>query len=518
MTLPAPTSYAHRVRYLPLALVLSYLTLTVLIFAFGPWQYPVADGVRLYGFLVLAHVALAVGYLTASRRAPLHVVTNDAVTRLVKVCLIVTLVLLVPTSLLNTGSVVPNMLAGILDPGAAYARSIELRSERPVLTLVAYVRILVGPLLFLFFPLLVVYWSLLSARVRLSGSLALGFIVATYIAMGVNKGIADLLGLFPALVLTAYFAGKLVVTQGQWARVAAGWLIAVLLFLWFFAGTQMTRAGSASQYGSLPAGVVKASTPIASPTATPVAVSPVAVSPSAAATPTQGGDASSSPVAPLPTPVPTTTTPTFPGGQSRISVNYDNVLLRYLPSGPLRTGVVGLSSYVTQGYYALYLSLNKPFVPMFGVGHSLFLTQQAVRITGNEQIGRLSYPKRIEEDGWDALGLWSSIYPWIASDVSFPGTIVVVFLIGRLFALAWFDALAGRNPFAYGMLAQFAVMLLYFPANNQTSQFGEGFTAFWSILVAWLITRNRAWPVFSRRTAVQRGSPAPTAGVPSDSD
>jgi hypothetical protein len=184
--------------------------------------------------------------------------------------------------------------------------------------------------------------------------------------------------------------------------------------------------------------------------------------------------------------------------------------VRYLPSGAMRTGTVALSFYLTHGYYGLYLSLEKPFVPMFGVGHSLFLTQQAVRVTGNEQIGKLSYPRRIEEDGWDALGLWSSIYPWIASDVSFPGTVLVVFLIGRLAALAWFDCLSGRNPFAYGMLAQFAMMFLYFPANNQTSQFGEGFTAFWGILIAWLVTRNRTLPVLSRTKTVQIGSPLGT--------
>jgi hypothetical protein len=127
---------------------------------------------------------------------------------------------------------------------------------------------------------------------------------------------------------------------------------------------------------------------------------------------------------------------------------------------------------------------------MFGVGNSLFLTQQAVRITGNQEIAARSYPSRIQADGWDALGRWSSIYPWIASDVSFPGTIVVVFLIGRYLAIAWFDALSSRSPFAFAMVAQFAIMLFYFPANNQTSQFGEGFTAFWGILIAWLLTRN----------------------------
>jgi hypothetical protein len=173
-------------------------------------------------------------------------------------------------------------------------------------------------------------------------------------------------------------------------------------------------------------------------------------------------------------------------------------LLRVLPKS-LRTTAVGATSYLTQGYFALYLSLKEPFVPMFGVGNSFFLTQQAVRITGNNQIAGMSYPSRIQKYGWDALGRWSSIYPWIASDVSFPGAIVVVFLIGRFFAIAWFDALSSRNPFAFGMVALFAIMLFYFPANNQTTQFGEGFTAFWGILAAWLLTRNGLIFAFSRK-------------------
>src|SRR5439155_11424922 len=213
----------------------------------------------------------------------------------------------------------------------------------------------------------------------------------------------------------------LLLSKARWATVAAGWLLAVALFAWFFGATQSTRAGSASEYGSLPA---------------------------ASSRPTSG-IANAPPSDPASAP-----TATYPTGVKAISVDYEHPLIRSLPSF-LRTAVVGATSYLTQGYYALYLSLNEPFVPMFGVGNSIFLTQQAVRVTGNQDIARMSYPSRIESDGWDALGRWSSIYPWIASDVSFPGTIVVVFLIGRLFALAWFDALSARNPFAFGMVGQF---------------------------------------------------------------
>ena len=116
--------------------------------------------------------------------------------------------------------------------------------------------------------------------------------------------------------------------------------------------------------------------------------------------------------------------------------------------------------------------------------------RRAARITGDSEILELPYPVRIEKYGWDAQALWSSIYPWIASDVSFPGTILVVFLIGRLFAQSWLDTLRRENPFGIVMFSQLLIMLFYFPANNQLLQSGEGFTAFWVTLFIWWRTRR----------------------------
>jgi hypothetical protein len=147
---------------------------------------------------------------------------------------------------------------------------------------------------------------------------------------------------------------------------------------------------------------------------------------------------------------------------------------------------------VTQGYYGLSLALDEPFVPMFGVGNSMFLYSNAVKITGDSRIANLPYPVRVERSrGWGAYETWISIYPWLASDVSFPGTIVVVFLIGRLFAMTWLDTLRGENPFAVAMLAQLIVMLFYFPANNQMLQAGEALTGFYGVMILWLVTRQR---------------------------
>jgi hypothetical protein len=151
-----------------------------------------------------------------------------------------------------------------------------------------------------------------------------------------------------------------------------------------------------------------------------------------------------------------------------------------------------LIDYITHGYYGLYLSLEEPFVPMFGIGNSMFLYFNAVKITGDETILDRPYPVRVEQHHpWLAYGKWHSIYPWIASDVSFPGTILVVFFIGRLFAMAWLDTLKGENPFAVAVLAQFVIMLFYFSANNQVLGSGEAFFGFYGLLIIWFLNRKK---------------------------
>jgi hypothetical protein len=300
------------VLYFPLAFFFVYLNFTVVLFAFGPWRYPVADGRALYGFLMLAHFALAAGYLSARWNVPGTSFSRAAVSRLVTLCLVVTLVLIVPTSLLDTGRPIPNVITGVLHPGVAYARSLELRSERAFIY-VSYIRIVLGPFLFLLFPLLVTYWQDVTNRIRIVGSIAVAAGATISIAEGVNKGLADLLALFAILALTAYFSRKLRLSRIRWIAVAVGWLVASGLFVAYFGATQATRAGSASAYGSLPAAAASPSSVAPpSPMASPGMPTP---SPTATPRPTATPSPTSTP-APTVTPDPgllATPDPTVPG-------------------------------------------------------------------------------------------------------------------------------------------------------------------------------------------------------------
>ncbi|NLW13527.1 MAG: hypothetical protein GX037_03190 [Trueperella sp.] len=305
-----------------------------------------------------------------------------------------------------------------------------LREEKgPFANLVEYIRMLCGPWLALLLPLTVYYWRDISKTQRALSVSAILFHASTYLATGTNKGLFDLLLIIPSVMLAAHFSGRYRVRFEK--KIVAIVLVSLLsaFAIWFFTKGQYNRPGH--------------------PGVIPIVYSKL-------------------------------------GMQADVS----NPFIRYIP-GELKYGLIALSNYLTQGYYGLYLSLEQPFVASYGIGHSAFLLRNVATLTGTPSLMDRPYPFRIEPYGWHPFINWHTIYPWLASDVSFPGTIIIVFFIGRLAAAAWLDSIRGANPFALGALAQFVIMLFYFPANNQTLQTGEAWMSFWGLLLLWKTTRRK---------------------------
>ncbi|HMH43264.1 MAG TPA: hypothetical protein VK557_07270 [Pyrinomonadaceae bacterium] len=417
-----------KIRYVPIVFFQIYLALTVFLFVFGPWHWPIVNGLKLYVFLALAHLALFLGYRSVIHREPTVYSGKWKIERIVLVALIAHLLLLIPTSSFRSGSALPDVFGGLADPGLAYETSNRFRSEGGGSA--EYIRIVLGPLLFLLLPLTVLYWHRLKVLVKALSAFAIFGFLAIYLAIGTNKALADFVLLTPCLIFAGYMTGALRLNRTFKIVAIAFSTLAFILFITFFSSTMVSRMKGESQVSSF--------------------------------------------------------------GRLGISADSDNFLVRDLPEKQ-RPAVIALTSYLTQGYYAVYLALDEPFVPMFGVGNSLFLSHNAARITGNDEIEWMPYPMRLSR--WDGWGNWSTIYPWIASDVSFPGTIVVVFLIGRFFGLAWLDTIEGSNPFAVGVFAQFLIMLFYFSANNQALQTGEALSSFVGVFALWLFTRKRIAPI-----------------------
>jgi hypothetical protein len=94
--------------------------------------------------------------------------------------------------------------------------------------------------------------------------------------------------------------------------------------------------------------------------------------------------------------------------------------------------------------------------------------------------------------GWREGNQWHTLYTWLASDVTFVGVPLIIFLMGRILAQSWIDAVAKASPYAVVLFALLTIAVFYASANNQVLQTSETVTVFWAVLVLWLSGRRKA--------------------------
>jgi len=438
-----------------------YLNATLIVFVSGFWPWPLQNWMPVVSYLIAAHMCLLGGFVFAAGIAPGQP-TGDLVTnRVLWAVIVVNLFLLVPTTVSRTGELVPDLVRAWRDYGEVYVASLALRASRT--HVVEYVRILIGYLIIPLVPLVVFYWHDMSRPMRALGAFTVVWTVALGFAMGINKPIAELAG----MVLVFGVARRLSTLSPRPARGRINYmLIAAAVTAAFglsFYRSQTERLGETKGRTAYTIG------------------SPV---PDKYVRPKNTAD------------------PSAPEGRARtrsqvIQARRDFPLVESLPL-PVVVFLERGALYLTQGYYALGLALELPWQPTWGVGHSFFTIDNAARWF--PAVLSRPYPMRIEAFGWDAYRSWSSFYPWVASDLSFAGTLVLMFMIGLGTGVSWRDTLNGASPFAVAAFGCFLVVILYLPANNQMLQFGEGWTATWGILAAWLLVRRRMGPGLHRAT------------------
>lgn len=180
-----------------------------------------------------------------------------------------------------------------------------------------------------------------------------------------------------------------------------------------------------------------------------------------------------------------------------ISVDYSNPFITVMPNWgkPL---VILLSSYLTQGYYALGIALDLPFHWTFGFGNSK-LAWGIASFFGLDGVNVASYPGQLETMGWDSSVRWHTLYLWLASDITFPGVILAMLMIGRMLSAAMSDTLRHANP--YGVVVAYLLLqlVLYAPANNQVLGFEAPVIALVICTPLWILTRLRSCVASSRR-------------------
>ena len=176
-----------------------------------------------------------------------------------------------------------------------------------------------------------------------------------------------------------------------------------------------------------------------------------------------------------------------------IYLNKDSVVFKYMPAG-IYMLLIAVSSYLCQGYYGMSLSLRLPWKPGYGVGHSMAIMNllgDAVKVPHEN-----TYQFRATEFGWQEGVQWHTMYSWFANDVSYIGVILIMFIIGIVFAMAYRDAVQTNNPYAKLVTYYMMLMAFFIPCNNQLFQSTYTMFAFIFSLLLWLTTRGRKQYVF----------------------
>ncbi|HWW04948.1 hypothetical protein [Collimonas sp.] len=421
------TSFKNLIKlFLPIIFFEFYLNLSVFLFAFGPWPWPVTNPVELYAYLLSAHFLLFLGYYSGLKKAIRKpIMVNNKEINWLKISLIANILLLVPTSYSRSGSIIPDILFGLSSPGEAYQNAVERSFSGGIWVAIEYLRILISPILAFTFPFIIATWRDRTKFERIACVFIVFFNIAIYVSIGTNKAIVDTVLLFPWLIALAIISGNLILTKRRTIYLSSAGLGGLFLAFLFFGYGQINRGGGVASGRNF-------------------------------------------------------------GPPINIDADSTNWLTASLPD-MYQIYVESLIRYLCQGYYALSRALLLDFDTTFGVGHSMFLVRNVESLLGITDLASRSYPARLEQaEDWGMLTLWDSIYPWIASDVGFFGALLIVFLIGRYFAMTWIYSIRDADKISILLFSYFIIILLYFPANNQLMQNGESCIGFYFTFIIWI--------------------------------
>ncbi len=149
--------------------------------------------------------------------------------------------------------------------------------------------------------------------------------------------------------------------------------------------------------------------------------------------------------------------------------NLSHPLLFWCQSDKLKYDVCELLLYFTQGFYGLSLAFQVPFEWSFMLGSVRGLNSIISQIFSFvPDMVELTYPLRAGvKFGVDGLANWYTIFPWLASDLSFVGALIYMAVIAWLFMRCWIQSVEYDNPIAFTLLVLLMIQYAFLIANNQ---------------------------------------------------
>lgn len=463
----------------PVTVGVAFSMLTYLNFVFGIWEFPFRHDLRLAAGVLLLNVAMIVGFVVGVRKVPSRTPTLERrrraigrqatrllVDRVFRVALIVTLATFVPRLIiagqlydLQTMAFLEKVQTGWEDAYAVYKMN-QYDGPPGLWKYVNYACVATAFIAWLYTPLAILLWKRLSTVVKIFTFIFWMCVALSAVIQGRNFGIFDLV----VQILVAYLVRSRIVEAG--ARESP-----------VKRGVDMTAPNSginARNTQAMRRRQIRGGRRIRPLIATAVGLVALGLyfaNTMRSRVSDQYADA-------------------LPLGSYWVGI--DNSHPAWLACPELfRPFFATFSQYVSHGYVGLAMGMDTPFESTMGLGGSHLLISNAQQMFGIDLLP-LTYQYKIFLDtGYDPYITWHTAYLWLANDVSMLGVPFVLFVLMFVFGSCWRDFLHSGNLFAFLQMSCMGTFFVFISANNQIAGSFRTLFAFWVLLLAWLLTRDR---------------------------
>lgn len=422
----------------PMIILQLYLSVVVLLYIFGPWEWPTHKPILFYSLLLLYQLAFGMGYLLSIKKKS-NIKNNFSKKSLMtylRVMIVLNLIYTIINYMHTVGinsisinSIIDHFLEGIMNPAAQY--QMKFNATKFGGSIFTYFSVITAPLFWPVIPLSIYFFKELTLSRKLMLIITVFFELLRWIAIGTSKGIFDLIILLLVVTLIKYIQKNYYLKRQKnktFNKLKFRFLVLLLIIigLAFFSNNVGDRVNENWSNYSTTNGNVK--------------------------------------------------------------INNDSLFMSICPNG-LKPTLIYLTSYLTQGYYAFSIALDLDFKPLFGIGNSMFLMENFKEIF-EINLYDYTYQARMSVYGWHPYVNWHSFYVWAANDVHFLGVIIIMYLIGYLFGHLYKDVIIYSNPLALPLLCLFFMLMIYLPANNQVLSYPTTFVTFWTLLIYWMVRKK----------------------------
>lgn len=449
-------SYCGITKYIPLLICGGFYVITILLFSFGPFDWSVSNKLYLYSFLGFTVIALFLGYFISTKIRFKSLESNYNINKIILYSFIMFFIIYILTTYSTTGKIYPDIVRGLFDSGTAYR--ISHSSFSAFSTILSYISIVTAPLTSFLLPLFFIYYKNLSKSSRILGFICL--ILTLF--LGIAQGVINSCAVFSfqiILFVVIYIFSNL--KKENWKgnicliAVTIGLLVSFLLYYKVVMSNRLiSDAKVDNEITDQQTDNKTANEKIDSELVNDIL------------------EASS----------------TFKFAKLK-----DHHVFSFLPD-TIESGFNHLVSYISHGYKGLSLAMEKDFSSSYGLGFSDFFRHNILKIfnkTKDEnKYYKRTYMAKIEKDAWNTGEVWSTFFIYPASDIGFPFTIILVFVIGFIFGLSWRDTLTSKNIFSSVIFYNLCLMVCFFCANNLLFQNGGTFLTMFFMSIFWFLSRK----------------------------